>query len=253
MPSRAAITASVSSRPTRRRRSRWGGDIAPNDTFEIRSLTLGAGARQPAVVLWHQEANDVAPGSEKVSFRIGESQTNTGAAIMFSRFGGPALGTPGPLARKLIEVRPLGDKGGGGESDGVYDVVFLEDSSMYRDAIFNMPNRKNALRWHRDARHWEFSAGMRCETRRISEAGACADTDYIVLCDMSRGAYAFSLPSAGAAPNRVLVIKKDDASGNVLTITSAGGTIDGASTLLLAQPWSSARFVSHGGSWHRIA
>lgn len=72
----------------------------------------------------------------------------------------------------------------------------------------------------------------------------------IILADASGGAFTITLP---AASNRlVVVVKKIDNTGNLLTISPAAGTIDGQSTHTLAQQYTSVTLTSDGSNWFVI-
>jgi len=85
----------------------------------------------------------------------------------------------------------------------------------------------------------------------------------VFICDASAGAFALTLPAAGALEDitekndgRILIIKKKDSSANAITVTRAGSdTIDGATTYALSAQYDSVTLVddSDGDAWNIIA
>lgn len=84
----------------------------------------------------------------------------------------------------------------------------------------------------------------------VAPAGAYTadDGDYLILIDASAGTVPVSLPA-----NRLgkqLVVKKTDASANVVTITPAPGeTIDGAASLDITVQWQTFTLMGIAGGW----
>lgn len=76
----------------------------------------------------------------------------------------------------------------------------------------------------------------------------------VVLADATGGAITVNLPPAANATNRVLRVKKIDASGNAVTVDGDGAeTIDGAATQALAAQYDALTIFSDGTSWHIFA
>ncbi len=62
-----------------------------------------------------------------------------------------------------------------------------------------------------------------------------------------------TLPEAGFWNDRVLRIKKTDATGNAVTIAAAGSeTIDGASSVAINTQYHCRQFMSDGQNWHIV-
>jgi hypothetical protein len=78
-------------------------------------------------------------------------------------------------------------------------------------------------------------------------------SDGVALGDATAGAFTVTVPDAAVALGQVVTVKKIDASGNAVTIASAGGTIDGVTTVALAARWNSRTLVSNGTNWYIIA
>jgi hypothetical protein len=90
-------------------------------------------------------------------------------------------------------------------------------------------------------------------TRRTANY-TLTDTDCIVACDASAGAFTISLPSAVGIAGRMYTIKKVDGSPNPVTIVPHGTqTIDGASSYVLSFQGQYVTIVSDGSHWLVIA
>lgn len=75
----------------------------------------------------------------------------------------------------------------------------------------------------------------------------------LILCDMTSGAYAVSLPIASNNKNRVITVKKTSADANVLTIdTIDAALIDGAASTTITTQWDKIQFQSDGTDWYII-
>lgn len=87
---------------------------------------------------------------------------------------------------------------------------------------------------------------------------AVVSTNYLVVPDdatllvnATSSARTVSLPSAGSNQGRKLVIKKIDTSHNVVTLLpSAPDLIDGASEVVITQPFVSLNIQSNGEDWY---
>lgn len=81
-----------------------------------------------------------------------------------------------------------------------------------------------------------------------SAAYTALPTDYTILVDASGGAVTITLPATpviGQSYN----VKKIDASGNGVTVSGNGKTIDGAATLSIPGQWQSYYIQYNGASW----
>jgi hypothetical protein len=81
-----------------------------------------------------------------------------------------------------------------------------------------------------------------------------AATDAIIVMNASGGASTVNLPSAAANTGRVIHIKKNDSSGNAVTVASfAGDTVQGTASPTLAAQYNSMTLYSYGGTtWLRL-
>lgn len=85
-----------------------------------------------------------------------------------------------------------------------------------------------------------------------SKTGAytATDSDDVILCSASGGAFTITLPTAVGISGRVYHIKKTDSSTNAVTIAGNGSeTIDGATTQTLTIQYESMSVVSDGSNW----
>ncbi len=80
-------------------------------------------------------------------------------------------------------------------------------------------------------------------------AYALTTTDSVILADATSAAFTVTLPSAVGIAGRQYTIKKVDSLANAVTIASASGTIDGATTKALSAQWQAVRVVSDGANW----
>lgn len=77
-----------------------------------------------------------------------------------------------------------------------------------------------------------------------------ADTETVILCDATGGAFAITLPAAASSTNKTYTVKKKDASANAVTLTGNGAeTIDGSNTQALSTQYSSLTVVCDGSAW----
>lgn len=77
-------------------------------------------------------------------------------------------------------------------------------------------------------------------------AAYTAKSNEVVLATAT-AAFTVTLPAASAGKS--VVVKKVDASANVVTVAPASGTIDGAGTSTLTAQWQSKEFISDGTNW----
>ncbi len=73
--------------------------------------------------------------------------------------------------------------------------------------------------------------------------------DYMCLADATSAAVTITLPDATTCSGRVYKIKRINVPGNNVTVASAGGTIDGATTAVLSAQWQCLSFQSDGTNW----
>ena len=76
----------------------------------------------------------------------------------------------------------------------------------------------------------------------------------VMLASASSGAVTITLPdAAGTNANRVIIVKKMDATSNAVTVTGTGGdTIDGQTNFILTTQYASITVVSDGSNWNIV-
>jgi len=78
--------------------------------------------------------------------------------------------------------------------------------------------------------------------------------DSVIIADATTGAFPVNLPDADLYEGREIVVKKTDASGNIVTLTPFTGsqTIDDSPTFDLIGQYQVVRIVASGGLWFQI-
>ena len=72
----------------------------------------------------------------------------------------------------------------------------------------------------------------------------------VVLADATGGAFTVTIPDAyGRMGQQPISVKRTNGGGNAVTVASAGGTIDGATTQSLATQYAAITVVSDGNQW----
>lgn len=97
----------------------------------------------------------------------------------------------------------------------------------------------------------QLSAGIIQPARTVTAATDTATiADYLILDDATGGAITQKLPAGlSSVQTMLLVLKKADASANVVTIDANGSTIDGAATLGLYTQGASVTLQWNGAAW----
>ena len=81
-----------------------------------------------------------------------------------------------------------------------------------------------------------------------------SDEDLLIAVNATSAAVTVDLPTAAARKGRRYIVKKTDASANLVTIDPAGSeTIDGEATVSLAQQYAAREIVSDGTNWHIVS
>lgn len=84
-----------------------------------------------------------------------------------------------------------------------------------------------------------------------TEAYTATDSDAVILCNATAGAFSITLPTAVGRAGRIFTIKKTDSTGNAVTVDGDGAeTIDGATTQVIATQYNSITIISDGSEWH---
>ncbi len=96
-----------------------------------------------------------------------------------------------------------------------------------------------------------FGAGV-IQLTNISKDTTLAGSTQVILCDASSASFTVTLPTASSAKGRVYHIKKLDNSGNAVTVSGGGTTIDGETTQVINVQYDSMMTISDGTRWHII-
>lgn len=73
----------------------------------------------------------------------------------------------------------------------------------------------------------------------------------VVLADAPVGVVTITLPPADSNEDRVVIVKKTDATPNVVNIDGNGSeTIDGATSVSIGTQYASYTLISDGTEWH---
>ena len=84
----------------------------------------------------------------------------------------------------------------------------------------------------------------------VTAAYTFKPNDRVILADATGGAFTVTLPSAVTRRNQQpLTVKRLNGGGNAVTVGSAGGLIDGASTYDLTAQYETISLVSNGTDW----
>jgi hypothetical protein len=84
----------------------------------------------------------------------------------------------------------------------------------------------------------------------LTGATSLGTTEAYSLCDGSTTGFTVTLPTAVGNSGLRHHIKKIDSSSNIITIASAGGTIDGSTTIQLLVSNKAETFISNGTNWY---
>lgn len=74
-------------------------------------------------------------------------------------------------------------------------------------------------------------------------------SDNLVLADATSAPFTVTLPAV--ASGQMLIVKKIDGTGNMVTVVGASGTVDGAPDDRLWAQWQAQTYISDGTNWFR--
>lgn len=98
-----------------------------------------------------------------------------------------------------------------------------------------------------------YSGFLTTNIRSISSSTTANSTDVVLLVDASGGAVTLTLPPAATSQERILFVKKIDASGNSVIIDGdASDTIDGAATKSFSTQYEAYTIVCNGTAWYIV-
>lgn len=91
-------------------------------------------------------------------------------------------------------------------------------------------------------------------TRTITANDTMIDTDILVKGNAAGGNITYTLLTAAGREGRRIIVKKIDATDNLVTIDAAGTeTLDGALTISLTQKNACREYISDGTNWQLVA
>lgn len=97
------------------------------------------------------------------------------------------------------------------------------------------------------------ATGLEETVQSISSTGTInMNSGLQILVDVSAGGFTLTLPSAGSVEGKILKIKKKNNSTNVLTLDTASGNIDGASSIQLESGFAAVNIISDGTDFYVI-
>lgn len=126
-------------------------------------------------------------------------------------------------------------------SEAAADSIVERDNNG--DAKFARPTATTALK---------SEGGLQADTVAKSTAYTATESDFVILCDASGGAFDVTLPAAATSSGYIYVIKNVGASGTVTINGNASETIDGAGTVALAAQYDFRMIICDGTAWHVI-
>jgi hypothetical protein len=90
-------------------------------------------------------------------------------------------------------------------------------------------------------------------TKAVTAAYTVEPFVRVVLADATSVAFAVTLPDAyGKMGQQPVTVKRMNSGANAVTVASAGGTIDGATTVALSEQYATRGFVSDGTNWYVV-
>lgn len=99
-----------------------------------------------------------------------------------------------------------------------------------------------------------ITSNSRGRVKQITANETADNGEMVIFASAAPSAIAYSLPAAATYPGRIITVKKIDSSANAVTIeTSAGETIDGASSKSITVQWNFYTFISNGSNWFIIS
>ncbi len=97
------------------------------------------------------------------------------------------------------------------------------------------------------------TAGFRTAILGILNDVTLTTSDHTVLCDTLSNNITVSLPTAVGIDGQMFIIKKDDATGNTVTIDPDGSElIDGAATKVISTAYQALQIQAYNGNWHIV-
>jgi len=97
---------------------------------------------------------------------------------------------------------------------------------------------------------WSWDQSNRAGRAVLATSSSITASYAITLVNASGGSKVITLPTAAGISGRSFTIKKQDSSGNTVTVaTTSSQTIDGASTAVLSTQYQKVAVISDGANW----
>jgi hypothetical protein len=216
--------------------------IVDNVSVNVESLLIQNNGARASLRLYGKSSLDAGQSSANVQFF--DQDTTHNAHLVFE-----SRSTNAPLAVWINGSRRLGIYGAStsGMSVGSYAGIVPPSNGMIIPGSVGIGTPTPNSKLH-------VAGAISTAIAHKTAAYTLTDTDSIVTCDASAGAFTILLPSAVGIAGRMYTIKKVDSSSNAVTVAPPSGqTIDGAARYVLSARWKYVTVVSNGSNWLIIA
>jgi hypothetical protein len=191
------------------------------------------GSRDGSIILQNVYGQS---GSPSYSVPAGQTTIIRGSSNTAPVFASSGLGTGSNAASRYV-----GATVGGHPPTGTYitgDWVVDRTGSMWVCTAGGTPGS------------WGQVGAAAASVANVQAAHTCTRSDRYVLANAAKAAFTVTLPNPALCPGKTYTVKKIDSSAHAVTIVStAGQTIDGATTYHLRSKYSSVDLVSSGSDW----
>ena len=182
----------------------------------------------------------------------------TGGVVAGTRSGNVAIGASSYINASATGNNVFAGNGAGGNSTGTYGNVVALGNDVLNGAgsLSNVFTVANSLRWlvgkHTDdgSTRLQIAGSISTPTVEKTAAYTLDATNHTVWANATAGALTLTLPGAAGISGRTYVIKKTDATANIVTIS---GTINGTSGYTLLAKDDYVQISSDGTGWQVVA
>lgn len=200
-----------------------GSDLGPTGT----NLVLHNVLHHDFLSMWDSDGNSIGIDSPNVANRF--------------TFTGPGLLVFGKKTAASPALRP----------QGTALAVKTGDDKAYSDVVTaraGVGTGTNAL--HSTL---QVQGSVATPITTVRSAYTPANTDRVILCDATSGAFTVTLPSAVGIQGREYIIKRVNSNNNKVNVSApAGQSIDGGSGMSLNTPYSLVMVISDGANWFAL-